>query len=273
MSVDPPRAPDLPLNALRAFEAAARLGGFKAAAGELGVTPGAVTAHVKGLEDRLGAPLFDRLARGVRLTPLGASVLPGLTRAFDDLGTAQHTLRTGAAPARLSVATLPSIAQLWLQPRLPALRATMPGLSVSITAMEAPPPTKRAPHDLWLFYGPGADILVPVRAPGGTATRLTDASWAGDWATWDAATGGVPAPGPVFSLYGLAIEEALRGAGTAMGRLSLVAGLLAEGRLEEAGARVLLDEGLEVTVAHPGRIARLAATWLRAEVEGRLDVF
>ncbi len=64
MPVAPPRPKGLALNALRAFEAAARLGGFAAAAEELGVTAGAVTAHVKALEEALGAPLFERHAKG-----------------------------------------------------------------------------------------------------------------------------------------------------------------------------------------------------------------
>ena len=70
MPVAPPPLTRLPLNALRAFEAAARTGAFTLAAAELGVTPGAVTAHVKALEGRLGAALllFERQARGVRLT-------------------------------------------------------------------------------------------------------------------------------------------------------------------------------------------------------------
>jgi len=59
MAVAPPRPKDLPLTALRAFEAAARLGGFAAASHELGVTPGAITAHIKALEAELGAVLFD----------------------------------------------------------------------------------------------------------------------------------------------------------------------------------------------------------------------
>ncbi|WGH79668.1 LysR family transcriptional regulator [Jannaschia ovalis] len=269
MPVDPPRPPEFPLNALRAFEAAARLGGFAAAAAELGVSPGAITAHVKGLEARLGAPLFERRARGVALTALGRSVLPGLTGAFDQLGTVQTLLRVAAQPDRLSIATLPAIAQLWLQPRLAALEATMPGLRVSIDAREGPPPHKRAAHDLWLFFGPGGrDALVPVRKPGAEGPRLTDSAWAADWDLWEAATGADGAEGPVFSLYAVAIEEALRGAGTAMGRLSLVAPLIATGRLEEAGPRVALPEGLEITVAHPGRIARLAANWLRAQIAG-----
>jgi LysR family glycine cleavage system transcriptional activator len=98
MAVSPPRPKDLPLNALRAFEAAARLGGFAAAAQELGVTPGAVTAHVKTLEAQLGAALFERTARGVELNALGQRVLPGFIEAFDALGEAVQTLRLEAAP-------------------------------------------------------------------------------------------------------------------------------------------------------------------------------
>ncbi|MEL0437260.1 LysR family transcriptional regulator [Phycobacter sp. K97] len=68
MPVAPPHPKPLPLTALRAFEAAARLGSFAAAAEELGVTPGAVSAQVKSLEDSIGAPLFHRRARAVELT-------------------------------------------------------------------------------------------------------------------------------------------------------------------------------------------------------------
>ena len=143
MAVSPPRPKDLPLTALRAFEAAARLGGFSAAAPQLGVTPGAITAHVKTLETALGAALFDRTTRGVRLTALGRRVLPEFVAAFDALGAAVQTLRREAAPRTVHIATLPSIAQLWLSPRLPALRAAAPEIAISITAMETPPNLKR----------------------------------------------------------------------------------------------------------------------------------
>ena len=68
MPVSPPRPKGPPLNALRAYEAAARLGGFAAAAEELCVTPGAISQHIKTLEDWAGAPLFLRRSHGVRLT-------------------------------------------------------------------------------------------------------------------------------------------------------------------------------------------------------------
>ena len=145
MPVSPPIPRSLPLTALRAFEAAARLGGFTAAAEELGVTPGAVTAQIKALEAELSAPLFERQANGVRLTALGQSAAPAFTKAFDALVQATGLLRTSAAPQVVHIATLPAIAQLYLSPRLPALRAAAPEIAVSITALESAPNLKRAP--------------------------------------------------------------------------------------------------------------------------------
>ena len=145
MSVAPPQPKGFALNALRAAEAAGRLGGFAAAAAELGVTPGAVTAHVKALEAELGAPLFERTAREVRLTPLGHRALPDLIAAFDGVAKASQTLRREAAPRIVHIATLPAVAQLWLSPRLPALRRAAPDITVSITALEAPPPDVASP--------------------------------------------------------------------------------------------------------------------------------
>ena len=282
MPVAPPRPKDLPLNALRAFEAAARLGGFAAAAAELGVTPGAVTAHVKALEDRLGAALFARDARGVRLTSLGARVLPGFVAAFDALGQAQHALRVEAAPRAVHIATLPAIAQLWLSPRLPALRAAMPEVSISITAMEAPPNLKRAPYDLSLFPGDqgqvvAEDEIFPVCAPA-LAARITcaedlralpcliDSAWAGDWALWagEVLPGFVPR-GPVFSLYALAVEEAAGGAGVLMAHGALVAGHLARGALvAPLPQRVRLAQALRLWSARPLRAGTPVAQVARA---------
>ncbi|MFC2968944.1 LysR family transcriptional regulator [Acidimangrovimonas pyrenivorans] len=288
MSVAPPRPKFPPLNGLRAFEAAARLGGFAAAAEELGVTPGAITAHVKALEDSLGAKLFARHARGVRLTALGERVLPGFTRAFDELGGAVQTLRAEAAPRTVHIATLPAIAQLWLSPRLPGLRAAAPGISVSITAMEAPPNLKRAPYDLSLFYraagAEGAvleDVIFPVCAPS-LAERLrrpedlervpciSDTTWAEDWRHWAevAMPGRGFAPrGPVFSLYALAVEEAVNGAGVLIGHGALVARHLAAGTLVAPfGTRVTLPRVLSLWSARrlrPGSAAARVAEWLR----------
>jgi DNA-binding transcriptional LysR family regulator len=283
MAVAPPRPKDLPLNALRAFEAAARLQSFAAAAIELGVTPGAVTAQIKGLEARLGTPLFHRTARGVEVTAVGARALPGFVAAFDALGAAVQGLRAEAAPRVVHVATLPAIAQLWLSPRLPVLRAVAPEIAVSVTAMEAPPNLKRAPYDLSLFPGDtgmllAEDVIFPVCSPEMAARLsrpedlagvpcLTDASWAGDWALWAAAAmpGRAFTPrGPVFSLYALAVEEAAGGAGVLIGHGPLVAGHLSRGVLVAPFAqRLVLPLGLRLSAARALRagsaVQRVAA--------------
>lgn len=271
MAVAPPRPKDLPLTALRAFEAAARLESFAAAGQELGISPGAVTAHVKNLETALGARLFERNARGVSLTPLGARVLPDFVHAFDALGHAAQILRAEAAPRQVHIATLPALAQLWLSPRLPALRRAAPEISISITAMEAPPNLKRAPYDLSLFFGETGeliadDVIFPVCAPALAAKLavpedlaqvpcLTDASWAMDWARWAAIAlpGKAFAPrGPVFSLYALAVEEAAGGAGVLIGHQALVARHLASGALVAPfGPKVSLPGGLRLWSARP----------------------
>lgn len=282
MPVSPPRPKDLPLNALRAFEAAARLGSFASAGAELGITPGAITAHVKSLEAHLGAALFTRGMRGVQLTAVGQRALPEFIAAFDALGRAVQTLRAEAAPKSVHIATLPAIAQLWLSPRLPALRTAAPEISISITAMEHPPNLKRAPYDLSLFYAETGDlicpdVIFPVCSPQVAArlagpedlasqTCLTDASWSKDWALWaQSALPGVEfiPRGPIFSLYALAVEEAAGGAGVLIGHQALVASHLAIGALVAPFApRVTLPGGLRLWSARPmapgSAVARVA---------------
>ena len=286
MAVSPPRPRDIALNSLRAFESAARLGGFAAAAAELGVTPGAVAAQVKALEAELGAALFARGAKGVELTALGRRSLPQMVAAFDALAMAVQQLRAEAAPRVVHIATLPAIAQLWLSPRLPALRAAAPDISISITAMEAPPNLKRAPYDLCLFYGEGAgqlaeDVIFPVCSPSvaeklrgvgdlALVPCLSDATWSGDWEAWlaiAAPDSGVSPRGPVFSLYALAVEEAVNGGGVLMGHQALVARQLAAGALVAPFAtRVSLPQGLRLWAARPvarGSAVEEVLRWLR----------
>lgn len=273
MAVAPPRPKDLPLSALRAFEAAARLGSFALAAAELGVTAGAVTAHIKTLEAGLGSQLFERNGRGVALTAAGARATPEFTLAFDALAAAVQVLRAEAAPRVVHIATLPSIAQLWLSPRLPALRAAAPEIEISITAMETPPNLKRLPYDLNLFYGDmgemiAPDVIFPVCSPSlapklqrpedlANVSCLTDASWSRDWQSWtDVAMPGLDFTprGPIFSLYALAVEEAAGGAGVLMAHQALVASHLAAGALVAPfETRVTLPGGLRLWSARPMR--------------------
>ncbi len=256
LPVKPPRPRLPPLTALRAFEAAARLESFAKAAEEIGVTAGAITQQIRQLETGLGFPLFRRLPQGVALTDAAREALPRLTRGFDMLGQAVQALREAQPHRPLAIAALPCIAQLWLSPRLGRLQQAFPELQVSVAAMEEPPDPRRDPYDLSLFYRDtvaepaaiqiGPDAILPVCTPAvagrlaspadlARQTLLHDAVWRGDWARWL----GFAAPevkvdsgrGPAFSLYALALDAALSGSGVLMGRMSLVAPLLAAGRL------------------------------------------
>jgi LysR family glycine cleavage system transcriptional activator len=286
MSLTPRRPRLVSLNALRAFEAAARLGGFRAAAEELSVTPAAVAQQVKALEDWAGAPLFERQRRGVRLTRLGARTAAALTPGFDAIGAAAGALRAEAAPDALAIAALPSLAGLWLTPRLAGLRAALPGAAISVTAMERPPNLAREPFDLALFYAPapgaaetvdlGADEIAPVAAPAVAArlrrpadlvgeTLLADAHWAEDWPAWLRAAG-APALSPqsTHSLFALALAEAEAGAGVLIGHRHLTAAAERAGRLVRPFAETLrLDRALTLSRATEKPAALAAARLLR----------
>jgi LysR family glycine cleavage system transcriptional activator len=256
MAIAPPRPKGPPLNALRAFEAAARHESFALAAAELCVTAGAVAQQVKLLEAWIGRKLFEREAQGVRLSPNGRAALSRLTVAFDELGVAVHELRRLSVPTDLRIATLPSVAQLWLLSRLPALRSAFREIAISITAMENPPNLIRKPYDLALFFEKGnssktsATVLssahrFPVCSPK-IARRLKqpldlagetlshDATWRDDWQRWLRLAGVTSCTGengPVFSLYSLAVAEARNGAGVLIANAPLVEPLLCSGEL------------------------------------------
>jgi LysR family glycine cleavage system transcriptional activator len=255
MPVAPPRPKGPPLNALRAFEAAARLGGFTQAADELCVTPGAISQHIKYLEDWLGAPLFERRSQGVKLTILGASVVDQFSTAFDNMSDAVRTLRMGASQPTINIAALPCVAQLWLSPRLPNIRTKLSNHKISVTALEVAPNLNRELFDMSIFLGIPTgdsmetviepDLIFPVCSPE-IASRLKtptdllnevwlyDTVWAEDWNLWSkhAKTGLMSAQdGPRFSLYSIALEEAKNSAGVLMGHEILIASQLKDGSL------------------------------------------
>ena len=111
------------LNALRAFEAAARHLSFTKAAEELHVTQAAISHQVKTLEEQLGRPLFRRLNRRLLLTDAGQTYVSGLTAAFDGIAEATEQVTTAQNGGSLRISTLPSMAARWLLPRLSRFRA------------------------------------------------------------------------------------------------------------------------------------------------------
>jgi LysR family glycine cleavage system transcriptional activator len=131
-----PRAPVRlpPLNALRAFESAARQLSFAAAAKELHVTPAAISHQIKGLEDHLERPLFRRLKRGLELTRAGQVLLPKLTEGFERMGDALEQLRSLDDEGVLAVSAATSLASRWLTPRLHRFVSAHPELDVRINA-------------------------------------------------------------------------------------------------------------------------------------------
>jgi LysR family glycine cleavage system transcriptional activator len=125
----------LPLAALRAFEAAARHGSFQAGAAEIGLTPSAVSHHVRGLEATLGVPLFLRLHRGVALTPAGAGLAAALAEGFGAIAAAYGAARAPRGP--LAVSGAPVFAARWLLPAMDALRREGIELRVELSSRAA----------------------------------------------------------------------------------------------------------------------------------------
>jgi LysR family glycine cleavage system transcriptional activator len=251
-----------PLNALRAFEAAARLGSFKDAAAELAVTHGAISRHVGLLEDWLGPPaLFRRLNRRVVLTPTGAALLAETGPALDRLSAAaeRHQARGGkAAPAVLRVNALATFSLRWLLPRLAQFRDRHPEIEVRLSTSTEPVDALSDPYDLIIRGGPDTfygftcypflvERRLPVCSPAvlerlplhevadlQSHTLIHASTLPRVWPDWLAAAG-TPDLQAVASLtldhFYLTVQAALDGLGVAMGPSALVADDLAAGRL------------------------------------------
>ena len=283
--LEPRRLP--PLNGVRAFEAAARTGGFAAAAAELNVTPAAVSRLVRLLEQRLGIALFDRHANRLTPTPAGEAFRAGLTPLLDRLArlTAEITA-TGAAQI-LTVGAGPSFAVRWLIPRLAAFTRRHPGIEVRIaTGGAAAPFAEGWSCGIRLGAGdwPGltaepliAADLLPVCTPAmaarlrgpadllpGTLLRVAHAPE--DWPRWAAAAGhpALRAAGPVFDFYGQAQQAAADGVGVAMGIRPYVDDDLAAGRLVAPFAVSVPKGGGWHLVYRPGRATEPAFAAFRA---------
>jgi LysR family glycine cleavage system transcriptional activator len=123
-----------PLNALRAFEAAARHLSFRKAAQELHVTPAAISHQLKALEDYLGVKLFRRANRRVELTPAARAAAPHLHEGFASIFEAVERLREGEAANVLNVSAPPSFAAKWLMPRLYRFVSRHPEIDVRLSA-------------------------------------------------------------------------------------------------------------------------------------------
>ena len=147
-----------PLNALRFFEAAGRLGSFVAAAAELHVTQPAIGRHIKVLEDRLQVRLFERTARGVVLTDVGKRYHAQVSHALSLIAQASLELTSRGRQRRLRLIVVSGFASRWLRRRLPEFRQAHPGLRISIEPNSTfnQLPDKRA--DLGIAFGAASEF-------------------------------------------------------------------------------------------------------------------
>ena len=248
----------VPLNALRAFEAAARHLSVKDAALELGVTPSAVSHQLRGLEDSLGLTLMRRVGTALELTEAGAKLAPGLTDGFGRIGDAVAGLKQerGSGPLRLSM--LPTFAAHWLSPRLARYPFERTGFDLSISTTQEAVDLSAGAADAGVRHGRGvweglqAELLFAenVGLFGGAGHVRDDAggvreSIAGttlflskhrkaDYARWNASLPGGPIrPATVVTVdsAGLALRAAMDGAGVALAGIEIAAFDVGAGRL------------------------------------------
>ena len=263
-----------PLNALRAFEAAARHLSFTLAAEELNVTPAAISHQVKSLEEHLGVPLFRRMTRALMLTDPGQAALPLLRDGFDKLAAATNEMRRSEASGVIHVSVPPSFGAKWLVPRLDRFRRQHPEIDVRLDATDRLVDFGRDDVDVALRYGKGAypdlhvDLLFeeestpicspalleknPINEPGDLRNHtllhvkwLVESESAPSWRMWLLAAGVDDidtSRGPSFSLEIMAVQAAIEGHGVALVSSVLVGDDVAAGRLVKP---------LELSVAGP----------------------
>ncbi len=262
---------------LRAFEAAARTSSFTAAALELRLTPGAISYQIRALEAHLGFALFERLPRGVKLTPMGVAYLPPVRKAFEQLADSTVGLFGGSERGEISVHAPVSLASLWLAPKLPAFSRAHPGIDVRLSSViwDHPAPTENT--DLEIRYGAGqwrgyrseflcnqrivavcnAELLEQARAKGDAAAwllqhlvRIRGYESHGSQVRQALALGeGDEHPGPAVDTTIAALELAAGGAGCVLAHRLFLNAYLATGRLVVALEHDFADDSSYYVVA------------------------
>lgn len=144
-----------PLNAIRAFEAAARHLSFTRAADELHVTPAAISHQVKGLEEWFGIKLFQRRNREILMTEPGQMLLPGVRDALDLLETSVQRISSSDGGNEIRLTCMPSFAAKWLIPRLSHFRQEHPEIDVLLSTGEGLVDLEVEPFDIGIRSGPG----------------------------------------------------------------------------------------------------------------------
>lgn len=271
-----------PLNALRAFESAARNGGYVAASAELAVTPAAVSQQVRKLEEHLGRRLFTRHNNRVTLTDAGQAIYAETAAALGDLARMAERAQDGRVQGRLVVSCLPSLAEGWLMPRL-----TAEAPLIDLRLEPDPVAFARDGIDLRLSYGTGLypdlvtrplfrDGVLPLAAPGLAALwpalpddRLIHTEWGPGfashpaWSAWFATHAPdrpAPVPGSGHRIGGsyLALQMAARGLGVALGQRALAQPMIDAGALAMLSPEAL-PLGHDYVAIHPHAKARKPA--------------
>jgi LysR family glycine cleavage system transcriptional activator len=268
-----------PLNAIRAFEAAARSGSYVGAAKELGVSPAAISQQVRNLEDFLGKKMFMRFNNRVVLTDAGQAVFVGASEALQDLSALTEQIMLGRTRSRLVISVITSVAERWLQSRLAAFIRRHANLRIDLRVEPDPVDFARHNIDLRICYGANLypemtvvhlkhDEVLPLcgasylernpeaRNSGMKAVPHSDLIHT-DWGpmffshpTWKAWFAKAELPGPDDSkgyhigTSGLVLDLARDGVGVALGQRMLAEDDLATGRL------IALSE-LSLALGHP----------------------
>jgi LysR family glycine cleavage system transcriptional activator len=246
------------LNAIRAFEAAARHLSFKQAANELHVTPGAISQHVKSLEETIGVRLFQRTHKSLLLTAEGQIYFPLVRKAFHDLSDATERVAPQRLVEVLTIGVEPAFAVKWLFPRLGRFRKAHPNTDVRISTITDIQDLAQGRLDLVVQLGGGhypgfrSDLLLkeyrfpvcspnlvrrsnPLRAPKDLLqyTLLHD-EYRSEWPVWLRAHGILDmdsSHGPSFTEESLAVQATIQGQGISLGRSLLVEQDIEAGRL------------------------------------------
>lgn len=257
----------LPLSALRAFEAAARLGSFKAAAQELSVTPTAVSHQIRTLEGQTGVVLFERQTRKVALTNAGTQLYPVLRDGFDAFEAALTRLMQAPTRPQVVISATNAFVMKWLLPRITEFQRRHPDIDLRLQANDDVVDLRTSSIDIAIRYGQGPypglvaepllrDRFAPVANPQLGVKSITDLHRAPlirfDWTrrhpdnpTWErwfvsAACSPPPNVGELhFSNEGHAIQAAVAGHGIALVSLALVADELEAGHLVQPFGPVL----------------------------------
>ncbi|UVK52564.1 LysR family transcriptional regulator [Mesorhizobium sp. AR02] len=288
----------LPLTALRSFEAAGRHLSFSRAAEELFVSQAAISRQIRELETFLRQPLFERHHRRVELTDAGRRLLAQLVRSFDDIDRLLSELVAVPAQSVVRVSVEPSLASVWLVPRLNRFRQLRPDIDVSLEVDPRLIEFRSDQPELALRFSAHAiswprsqaerlastvdsPVLSPALLASGPAlekpidlaryTLLHEENRQG-WARWFEAAGvpadAVPARGPMLADASLSKQAALLGHGVALGDLLQIGGEVAAGALIKpfdidvaSGAYWLVARDLRY-LSEP---AAAFADWLRSE--------